>query len=513
MKQRVPAPVIASISLLLWVLALFLRWLAIGPAWTPVALAAVGGVLAIIALAAAHATLARFLRARGTQAGANALIMSVLFIGIVGVVNYLGYRYYKRVDLTATGQYTLSPQTIEILQNLDTPVQAIAVYTDEDPRRQTVEDLLREYAQITDKFTYEFINPNREPAKARRLGITRLGVVLLLREDRREEVAVLDEEDLTSGLIRVSRDKPRVVYFVTGHGERDPNSFLDPDYGQAMQTLRREFYEIKTLNLSTITNTLPTDMDALIIAGPRRPFSPEEIELVFDYLNGGGRVLLLIDPDPNLDVAPFNERLASWGIRLRDDLVIDPRSSFMGDVAAPLVTQYTFHTITKNMPGIATFFPTARSIEVLDASPLDKRVTVLVTTSPDAWGETDYQAPQLGYTEGKDARGPLNLVVVVEQVDEEGPRGRLAVVGDADFPSNVLINNVPGALGNVELLNNIINWLTEDEALVSIGPKPPAFYPLKPLTPGEQNVIFVTTTLILPLLILLAGIVIWWQRR
>lgn len=504
---------IASVGTLALVLALFLAWLGVGPSWLPWPFVGVGAGLVGLGGFLARDTLSAWWRARRTQAGMNALVMSLLFIGIVGVLNYLGYRFHKRIDLTGTRQYSLSPQTLEILQNLDVPVQAIAVFTDEDPRRQTVEDLLREYAQVTDKFTYEFINPNREPAKARRLGITRLGVVLLLRGERREEISVLDEEDLTSGLIKVSRDRPRVVYFTTGQGERDPNSFLDPDYGQAMQALRREFYEIRTLSLATITETLPADMDALVIAGPRRPFPPEAIELVFDYLNRGGRVLLIVEPDPDLDVEPLNERLASWGVRFRNDLVIDPRSSFMGDVAAPLVTQYTFHTVTKNMAGIATFFPTARSIEVLDAAPLDKKVTVLVTTSPDAWGETDYQAPQIGFDPETDTQGPLNLVVVVEQVGEEGPRGRLALVGDADFPSNVIVNNVPGAFGNVELFNNLINWLTEEEALVSIGPKPPAFYPLKPLTPGEQNVIFVTTTIILPLLILLAGVVIWWQRR
>ena len=507
------APVLSGVGALALVLALFLRWLAAGPAWLPPALAVLGvGLLAIYPVV--HRSRFRDLwRARRTQAGANVILMSLLFVGIVGMVNYLGYRYHKRFDLTSTRQFSLSQQTLDILRNLPEPVHAVAVYTDDDPRRQRVEDLLREYAQVTDKFTYEFINPNREPAKARRLGITRLGVVLLLRGDRREEIAVLDEEDLTSGLIRVTRDKPRVVYFTTGHGERDPNAFLDPDYGQAMQALRREFYEVKTISLATITDTLPADMDALVVAGPRQPFAPEEIERLFDYLNSGGRVLLLVDPDPNLDIRAFNERLASWGIRLRNDLVIDPQSSFMGDIATPLVTRYTFHTITKNMPGIATFFPTVRSIERLDTPPEDKRVTVLITSSPNSWGETDYQAAQVRYDEGKDTRGPLNLAVAVEQVGEDQKRGRLVVVGDADFPSNVIVNNVPGAFGNVELLNNIINWLTEEEALVSIGPKPPAFYPLKPLTPGEQNVIFVTTTILLPLIILIAGLVVWWQRR
>ncbi len=515
MKERLSsaAPAIAGLGTLALLTAVFVNWLAVGPAWLPQVLSVGGVVLLLVYPLLRPAQVLGWARQRRTQAGANIVLMSVAFIAIVGVVNFLGYRYHKRFDFTATKEYSLSQQTREVLQNLQEPVHAVAFFTDNDPGRQRVEDLLREYALLTDKFTYEFVNPNREPGKARQYNITRYGVVLLLRGDRRQEVVVFDEEDLTSGIIKVTRDAPRVVYFTTGHGERDPQSYQDPDYGQAVQVLQREFYEVRLINLATITDTLPADIDALVIAGPRTPFAPVEVERLFDYLNKGGRVLLMVDPDPNLDVTPFNDRLESWGVRLRNDLVIDPQAAFLGDIATPVVSRYTYHTITKELAGIATFFPTIRSIDKLDAVPQDKRLVVLFTSSPQAWGEADLTVFNVQYDEGVDVRGPLSLAVAVDVVGEAQKKGRLVVIGDADFASNAVINTVPGAYANVELLSNMINWLTEEEELVAIGPKPPAFYPLRPLTPGERNVIFFTTTVLLPLVILLAGVVVWWQRR
>ncbi len=507
------APIAVGLGVLALLLSLFVHWLAIGPLWLSKALAVTGGILILLYPAIFPDKIIRLFQSRSTQAGTNILLMSLIFIGIVGVVNFLGYRYHKRFDLTANKEYSLSPQTVRVLKELPAPVHAIAFFVDQDPRRDRVEDLLREYAQVTNKFTYEFVNPNREPGKARQYGLTRLGVVVLVQGDRREQADVFDEEDLTSAIIRVTRDKPRVVYFTIGHGERDPHSYQDRDLGQAVRKLEQEFYEVRTLSLATITDTLPADMDALVVAGPTQPFTDEELERVFDYLNSGGRVLWMQDPSPNLDISPLNERLKAWGVKFDNDLVLDPQSALFGDIATPLVTRYTFHTITKELAGLATFYPTARSISRVEPAPQDKKVVSLVTTTSRAWGETEYTGQKVGYDKDKDLKGPLTLVSVVDQVKGDAQRGRLVVVGDADFASNIIINSVQGAFANVELFGNMINWLTEDEALVSISPKPPAYHPLRPLTPGEQNVIFFTTTVFLPLLILVAGIIIWWQRR
>ncbi len=507
------APIAVGLGILALLLSLFVHWLAVGPSWLSRSLAAIGGFLLLVYPAVYPDKIIGLFRARSTQAGTNIVLMSLIFIGIVSVINFLGYRYHKRVDLTENKAYSLSPQTVRVLKDLHEPIHAIAFFTDQDPRREQVEDLLREYAQVTDKFTYEFVNPNREPGKARRYGLTRLGVVILTRGDRREQADVFDEEDLTSAIIRVTRDKPHVVYFTIGHGERDPHSYQDRDLGQAVRKLEQEYYEVRTLSLATITGTLPADMDALVIAGPTGSFTEKELTRVFDYLNAGGRVLWMQDPSPSLDVSPLNEHLKAWGVKFDDDLVLDPQSSLFGDIATPLVTRYTFHTITKDLAGLATFYPTVRSITRLDPAPQDKKVVSLVTTTPNAWGETEYTGQHIGFDKDKDIKGPLTLVAVVEQVGEGGRHGRLVVVGDADFPSNIVINSIQGAFANVELFGNMINWLTEDEALVSISPKPPAYHPLRPLTPGEQNVIFFTTTILLPLFILMAGVIVWWQRR
>jgi len=453
------------------------------------------------------------LTGRTARYGSNALVMSLAFLGILGLLNFIGNRQHQRFDLTETREFSLSPQTIQILKSLKEPLRVTAFYTAGAYDRQQAEDRLKEYSQHTDKLTYEFIDPDMQPGLARQFEITRDGTLVFQMGGKRQEIYSTLESDLTGAILKLRRDKPKAVYFLTGHRERDPETYSDEGYSDMRQRLEKDNYRVATLNL-VITDTVPSDAAVIVVAGPQAAFSDKERATLATYLDGGGRVLVMLDPGlPD----PMGDLLSKWGVTLRNDFVLDPTNNFLGDARSPVVSRYPFHTITKDLPGLTTFFPLARSINVSSVAGVS--YTTLVSSSHDSWGETDLQSRQAKFDADKDSRGPVDLAVAVEQTSgaadtgsTQKPKARLVVIGDSDFAANSVLLRVQGAIGNADLFLNAVNWLAEEETLISLRaqPTPPRFLMLT----GEQvNLIFLVTVIVLPALVLIAGGVVWWQRR
>lgn len=448
----------------------------------------------------------RALTGRQARYGSNTLVMSVAFLGILVLVNFLAGRHHLRADWTAEKAYSLSPQTLEILKELKEPVHVTGFFTPADSRRTELEDLLVEYTYHTDKITYEFVDPDANPALARQKGITSYGVLLFERGDKRQETYALDEQDITSAILKVSRDTQKGVYFVTGHQERDPEQFTQDGYSTIKQLLEQDNHIVQTINLATITTTLPSTATVLVVAGPQYDYAPEEAQRLADFLNEGGRLLVMSDPGRPV---PLADTLEAWGVRFRNDLVIDPSSSFFGDVASPLVTRFRYHEITKDLGGLTTFFPVARSVEQITPSPEGVSVAPLVATSNNSWGETDLNNRQVRYDPDADVKGPVYLAVAARKTEGGG---RLVVFGDSDFASNGVVRAVQGAVGNADLFLNAVNWLAEEESLLAIGPKQTQ-QRMMVLTQPSMRLILYSTVGLLPLVVLIIGGIVWWSRR
>lgn len=448
------------------------------------------------------------LSGRQARYGSNTALLIVAFLGILVLANFLANRHPVRFDLTADRAYSLSPQTVQILRGLKEPISIVAFLVSSDTRRAQLQDLLDEYRFHSDKIAYEFIDPELKPALAKQYGIRSYGVLVLECGDRRQEAYVVDEQDLTAAILKVSREEQKTIYFVTGHKERDPESYEDGGYAAIKAALERDNYRVKTLNLSAITDTVPADAAALIVASPQITFTEQERNHFIDYLYNGGKVLLTLDP-VNSVVDPYI--MSDWGLRVRDDLVVDPSSSFFGDVGSPMVTRYGWHEITKDMGGISTFFIYARSLEVLQPSPPNIQVTPLIQTSNESWGETSLLSRnvQVQFDEGTDTAGPLTIAVAV---NETARGGRLVVFGDSDFVTNEVLMSLGGTFGNADLFLNAVNWLTEEKDLIAITPKETESRQVI-LTRPQMRLILYSSTILLPLVILAVGAATWWANR
>lgn len=451
----------------------------------------------------------QMLTGRQARYGSNALVISLAFLGIVVMVNYLVYQNPKRWDLTEDKQYTLAPESISALESLDQQVVAKAFYTVRlDPT--ITKDLLEQYKYYSnDKFDYVFIDPESDPVAAEQAQVTRDGSVVLTMGDQREPVSIVSEQEITAGLIRLISPEERVVYFLTGHGEYSPEDTGDRAYAEVKRTLESKNYQVRMLNLLS-ANQIPDDAKVVIVAGPRKPISQSEVELLNQYISQGGALLALSEPSMMTDFGDAADPLAeyleqTWGIELGENMVVDLTSN---QPFAPYAAQYGNHVITQKLQQVASQFPTVRSVTVVsqveNVSPVE-----MVLTAQQSWAETDLvglETNQIQFDQGADIQGPISLAVVAQNFDHGG---RLVVFGDADFA----IDANYYAYANGDLFVSSVDWAAGQEALISLTPKNSTQRLLMPPDRLTTQLMLLGIVFLLPAFALIWGIVVWVQRR
>ena len=453
----------------------------------------------------------KLLARRQARYGSNAVIFGAAFLGVIIILNYLSYHNPVRKDLTEDKNYTLAPETIETLEKLDTPVLASAFFTPRISSDQARE-LLELYKFNSDgKFEYEFIDPEADPIKAEQAKISRDGTIVLKKGEFQEPVSFISEQEITAALIRLISPELSKVYFLTGHGEYNPEDTDEKGYSQVKRSLESKNYTVGILNLLT-TNSIPEDTSVIVIAGPQVPIAKNEVELLDEYLIQGGSLFVMEEPVPVTDFGEQTDNLAvyleeNWGIKLGNDIVIDLNSM---QIFAPFAAEYNAHPITISLENIASQFPTVRSVQVADGETQISR-TELVKTGQQSWAETDLvtvarNPEQAAFDEGQDLPGPVPLAVVAEQFSSDS---KLVVFGDSDFAndSNYF------AYANGDLAVNVIDWLAGKEDIINLTPKESTQRLLIRLTPLSINLILFVSVILIPGVALISGLIVWFKRR
>lgn len=459
------------------------------------------------------ARLRRALAGRQARYGSNALLVSLAFLGVLAVVNYLAYSNPVRTDLTEDREFTLASETRLALARLPGPVSIEGFYSpDLRSSQEQIRPLLDEYRRHGGGLlSYTFIDPQQNPARATALGVTRDGSMVVIYGEASQVISFPREQDLTSALIQVTNPGARGVYFLTGHGERDSEDTGEDGYSQARQALAAKGYQVGTLNLLADAR-LPDDALAVIVAGPQAPLAAEEVEVLREFLAAGGSLLVLAQPSVELRPAdgpdPLLEELAAaWGIRLNDDLVIEPNSR---NYLVAVAFRYAAHPVTERLGQLATLFPAARSLSLAVPESGEVTLTGLIYTSDFAWGEfdLDFLSSQTlpEFNEGLDLVGPLPLAASAEHLTGGG---RVVVFGDADFGSNAFY----GQLGNGDLLINSVDWAAGQEGLIALTPRPQTQRFIVPPSTQVTGLIMLGTVVLMPGAVILAGVAVWWQRR
>lgn len=450
----------------------------------------------------------RALTGRQARYGSNIFVLTIAVVGIIVVINYLGYKNSKRWDLTETQVHTLAQETIDTLNSLPEKVTAQAFFTSRYPK-DSAERLLKNYQYAGNgKFDYQFIDPEANPLAAQSAKVSRDATIVLKMGDRQEQVTYASEQEITSAMIRLANPGERSVYFLTGHGESDIENSGETSYTQVRQLLANKNYTIKTLN--TLSNpAIPEEANVVVIAGPKKPLSNQEVEAIQTYLENGGSLVLLSEPQEltyqNQEDPLAGYLKAQWGVSLVNDIVIDP------NVNPPLIAiadKYGQHPITEKLMNMATLFPTAHSIAV-DQNDGQVTITPLITTSQQTWGETDFadlQNNTANPDKGIDSIGPLTIAITGLN---STTKSRLVVVADADFASDSYFQQY----GNADLFINSIDWAAEQENLISLTPKNQVSRFL--MTPKQYTLglILLGFVFVLPASVVVSGVAAWASRR
>jgi ABC-type uncharacterized transport system involved in gliding motility auxiliary subunit len=518
-----------TLGLLLLVAAVI--WYSVSNVWGKwnIALAIAGGVLIVVGVAANYRQILNSLGKRSTKYASNYVVSLILVIAIIAGLNYVGQRHPKRIDTTGSGRYTLAQQTNQVLGKLTKDVEIKAFFPGGE--YAPLKELLIEYRTVSPRVRYEFIDPDRQPDVAKQNEVTvygtvqnpfsgaqlKFGTVIISYGTRREKIEKrseeVQEEDLTNAIIKVGRSEAKKIYFIQGHGEKDPADTERTGYSEAKKAMEGQGYKVETLNLAT-EGKVPEDAKVLILAGATtEPFSQEQ-QFMADFLNkGGAGILLLVDPHP----APsFDAFLKNWGIKVDNDLVLDVSGvgRLMGaGPSIPLVTTYENHKITDRFKAM-TFFPLTRSVEPDKSLPSGTTVDTLFKSNQNSWGETNLNSRQASYDPGTDLKGPLSLAVAavkeVKPSSDSSPavKSRVVVAGTSNFPVNAYFP----LQGNGNLFLNMVSWLAQDEDLISIRPKAPEDRRLV-LSESQMSMLQLIAVFVLPGIALILGIVVVANRR
>lgn len=446
----------------------------------------------------------------------NLLLMIVLVLAILVLINTIAARHHARLDFTESKLHSLSDQSIKVAKALKSDILVKGFFRESNYGRARLEDLLKIYAYHSPRIKYEFIDPDKNPGLIKRYEIAQDGTTIFECGDKDNRITTTTEEDVTNAIIKVTREKKKTVYFLEGHGEKSTDVTDDLGYSFVKDDLSKMGYEIKKQTLAQSAN-FPTDCALLVVPGPVKDLGANELETIEGYLRGGGRVFFLVDPQTAPGLTPF---LAKFGFKLDNDIIVDSISRLMGgDYFMPIVGDYESHEITKNFR-YASLFPLVRSVEPIEPKPEGVVSSQsLAKTSANSYAKKDFilkarmTLKEIGFDQKKDKAGPLAVAGVAVIKGQAGAAaktadGRLAVIGDSDFASN----HYTGMYGNGNLFLNVANWLTEESDLISIQPKTQNPRSIQ-LTAAQGRVIFWVSVVILPLLVLAAGIAIFIRRR
>lgn len=545
-------------------------------AWSPAAVGlVVGGIaLLLVWLGVVLSRSGGFWKRRSTQVGTNALVATLSVLAILGLINFLAVRYGDRVDLTENRLFTLSPQSQELVEKLQQPLKVWLFESDPDPASR---ELLENYRRYSDKFEFKFVDPQIEVGLAQQFKVKSRGDVYLEYGDKRQLVQTLSpaesisEVKLTNAIEKIQRDRTQTVYFLQGHGEPTLNAG-EGGMSEAVNSLKNKGYQVQPLNLAQ-SSAIPQDAAVIVVAGPKRKLFPGEVSALQDYLDGGGSLLLLLDPNTDTGLRPL---LQEWGVQLDERIVID--ASGMGNIiglgpATPLINSYGSHPITKDFGNGISIYPLARTIGTVKVAGIE--ATALLLTNEKTWAESDVDAEELSFDPATDVQGPFDLGVALtrsetksnspketetkeenpsskpdasgekeEKTEAETPnessssyesntqiktetssspqsansqqestqastKSHLVVVGNSTFATNGWFEQQL----NGDLFLNSVNWLASGEGeTLSIRPKEPESRRLN-LTSLQAGIIAWMALVIMPLFGLIAAGIAWWRRR
>ncbi len=436
-------------------------------------------------------------------------LFAVLLVGAAFLAVYALKDNRVQWDLTQGQRNTLSQGTLAVLAKMQGPIHITAYATTQDPQlgdlRRLISEFIAPYKRAKPDLTLAFVDPREQPKQTKDANVRTNGELVIEYGQRSEHITAfnLNEQAMANLLQRLARSQERLVMYVDGHGEAKLDGQANFDLGDFGRQLGTKGFRIQPLNL-TVAPEVPDNASVLVVTPPRVDLLKGEVDKIKRFLERGGNLLWLIDQEPLHGLQPIAEYLH---LQLSPGVVVDPAAARLGGEPTIAVSaSYGTHAITETFAGYITVFPLVRRIAV-DPEAKGWHATTLVEVAPNGWVETGDLNKEIRFDQGRDVHGPVPVAVALER--SQNNRGqRVVVIGGSSFLSNTIV----GQLGNLDFGTNVLNWLSEDENLITIQPRPRVDSDLN-LTRAKLGVIAIGFLLFVPAAFLFAGGMIWWRRR
>jgi ABC-type uncharacterized transport system involved in gliding motility auxiliary subunit len=424
-----------------------------------------------------------------------------IFVAALVVINVLADRNNKSWDTTVNKRYSLSDQTEKVVKGLKSDLQAL--YFDRTSRFESAKSLLDRYSNLSTKFKIQYVDPDKDPTKAKAFGARSYGTLILDNGTRREEAKAITEQEITGAMVRLQQAGEQMICALDGHGERSLEGAEPSSFGSVKQAVERNNYKTQTVKFAEKAE-IPAACTILLSAGPRREYSDAAVAAIKGFVEKGGDAMFLMTPaikgarEETDENAKLVALLGTWNIKVNND--------FLFDAAGPgvlAVDDFSQHPIVRDMRGLPALIALARSLEVKPGA------EKLFSSSAEAVSTNTLDVVKLQAGPPTDGKGPfvLGAATAVGGGGDIKKQGRVVVVGSVDWASAAMLNRY----GNRDLFLNMINWMSSDEDLISIRPKEPEDRRLT-VKPNQFWVLYATS--FLPALgVLAAGIMVWLKRR
>ena len=436
----------------------------------------------------------------------------VLIVAAAAAVAFLSTRFGFERDWSHANSASLSPASLALLKTLDAPVEIVSFASRQGGLRAVIAAFVERYRRAKPDLALRFVDPDADPQAMREAGVSVDGELDIRSKGRSERLKVLSETELSNALLRLSRARERIVAFLEGEGERQPLGKANADLGQFVATLADRGLRAVPLPLAN-TGKVPENADLVVIANPRIALAPALVDELVDYVDRGGSLLWLTEPDED---AGLDKLAAALSLRILPGTVVDASGSAFGlsDPSFVALEKYPPHAITRDFL-LTTLLPQPAALAQLAGAAWD--IKPILRSSDTSWNETGH-IPKAGEAAGtvrQDAdageiRGPLDLGFALSRLSPRPDRReqRVVVIGDGDFLSNTYLGNG----GNREFGQRVFDWLTGDDEQISVPDKSAPDRTLS-LTQAQLGVLAAAFLVVLPILLAATGALIRWRRR
>ena len=494
--------------------------------------------------------------------GVNVLVQVTLLLFLAVMVNYLGFEHYRRWDLSRDKKYELSDKSKRFLKSVKGKIRITVFFGSNNPLGQDVQNLLTEYQYAgKGKVDVENIDPERNLSRAKEI-FDKYKVVSdesLLVVDyegksktvKASEMAEVDqgnpmtgepprvsafkgEQAVTSAMMDLVEGKKNTVGYILGHKEppiADSGPTMTPSFApepgarspiSVVKTfIENENIKFQELNLFDVP-AIPADLKTIMIVGPQYDFSDREMQLLREFWDKGGRILILLDPAAK--TPKLHAFLNELGVRVNDDRLMAMIKTGIQEVARVRDVVGKFlpdSPVTKRLAGAqAPFLGGTSSLTLAPPEQIKSaniKLQPLAQAEKGYWGEADYNSDDetlLQFTQGRDQDAPLTFAVSIEKGGSADDRvqansSRMVVVANSTFiQDNALTQDQQG----LDFISGSINWLLNREQLIGIAPKVPRTLTFSLEKAGMRNLRWLILVA-MPLIPAVIGMAVWWQRR